>query len=94
MTTTTMQHLPDWLDRTAYPFEHHWAELEQGRMHFVAQGDGEKVLFVHGTPTWSFEWRHLIRDLSRRRAGSARDGVVGAAGGFRLHAGSARWSTE
>lgn len=27
--------------------------------------DGRGVLlFVHGTPTWSFEWRHLIRDLS------------------------------
>jgi pimeloyl-ACP methyl ester carboxylesterase len=65
MTTTTMQHLPDWLDRSAYPFEPHWAELDQGRMHFVAEGDGEKLLFVHGTPTWSFEWRHLIRDLSR-----------------------------
>jgi haloalkane dehalogenase len=23
------------------------------------------LLFVHGTPTWSFEWRHLIRDLSQ-----------------------------
>jgi haloalkane dehalogenase len=22
------------------------------------------VLFVHGTPTWSFEWRHCIRALS------------------------------
>ena len=24
------------------------------------------VLFVHGTPTWSFEYRHLIRALSAR----------------------------
>ena len=25
---------------------------------------GEPILFVHGTPTWSFEYRHLIRALS------------------------------
>ena len=30
-------------------------------MHYVDEGQGEPLLFVHGTPTWSFEWRHLIR---------------------------------
>jgi haloalkane dehalogenase len=31
-----------------------------------ARGDaaGGALLFVHGTPTWSFEWRHPIRALS------------------------------
>jgi haloalkane dehalogenase len=33
-------------------------------MHYVDQGSGDTILFVHGTPTWSFEWRHLIRRLS------------------------------
>jgi haloalkane dehalogenase len=33
-------------------------------MHYVDEGSGEPLLFVHGTPTWSFEWRHLIRALS------------------------------
>ena len=32
-------------------------------MHYVDEGSGEPVLFVHGTPTWSFEWRHVIRAL-------------------------------
>jgi haloalkane dehalogenase len=36
-------------------------ELSAGRMHYVDEGSGEPLLFVHGTPTWSFEWRHLIR---------------------------------
>jgi haloalkane dehalogenase len=35
-------------------------------MHYVDEGTGPTVLFVHGTPTWSFEWRHQIRALSPR----------------------------
>jgi haloalkane dehalogenase len=33
-------------------------------MHYVDQGVGETLLFVHGTPTWSFDWRHLIKALA------------------------------
>lgn len=32
-----------------------------GRMHYVDEGDGEPLIFIHVTPTWSFGWRHLIR---------------------------------
>jgi haloalkane dehalogenase len=35
-------------------------------MHYVDEGSGEVLLFVHGTPTWSFEFRHLIKALSPR----------------------------
>ena len=57
---------PEWLDRTAYPFRHHWIELPGGhRMHYIDEGTGDTILLVHGTPTWSFEWRHLVRGLSR-----------------------------
>lgn len=57
---------PLWLDRGAYPFSSRWMELSRGSMHYVDEGAGEPVLFVHGTPTWSFEWRHLIAGLSGR----------------------------
>ncbi|HYX90326.1 MAG TPA: alpha/beta fold hydrolase [Myxococcaceae bacterium] len=57
--------LPNWVDVAEYPFEHHWARLRAGWMHYVDEGTGRPVLFVHGTPTWSFEFRHLIRALSR-----------------------------
>ena len=30
-------------------------------MHYVDEGAGPPALFVHGTPTWSFEYRHAIR---------------------------------
>jgi haloalkane dehalogenase len=56
---------PPWLDRASYPFAHHGLDLPEGRVHYVDEGRGDPVLFVHGTPTWSFEWRHLVRALAR-----------------------------
>ena len=55
---------PAWLDRTMYPFPSRFASLHAGRMHYVDEGHGDPILFVHGTPTWSFEYRHLIRALA------------------------------
>jgi haloalkane dehalogenase len=36
-------------------------------MHYADEGSGEVVLLVHGTPTWSFEYRHLIKALAPAR---------------------------
>lgn len=55
---------PPWLDRTTYPFHDRFLELPAGRLHYVDEGRGEAILFVHGTPTWSYEYRHLIRALA------------------------------
>jgi haloalkane dehalogenase len=55
---------PAWLDRSMYPFSSRFLALRAGRMHYVDEGRGDPILFVHGTPTWSFEYRHLIRALS------------------------------
>lgn len=58
----------EWLDRTAYPFTSHYFDLPMGRMHYIDEGRGEPVVFVHGMPTWSF----LYRDLVKRLAGDFR----------------------
>lgn len=55
---------PAWLDRQAYPFTSRWIELPDGRMHYVDEGTGEVLVFVHGNPSWSFEFRRLIASLS------------------------------
>ncbi|HET7545124.1 MAG TPA: alpha/beta fold hydrolase [Polyangiaceae bacterium] len=60
-----------WLDRTAYPFRSRFVQLSEGRVHYLDEGvagSREPIVFVHGTPSWSFEFRHLIRELrcSRR----------------------------
>ncbi|HEY2537202.1 MAG TPA: haloalkane dehalogenase [Solirubrobacteraceae bacterium] len=43
-----------------FPFEPHYREVEGLRLAHVEQGEGAPVLFMHGEPTWSFLWRHLI----------------------------------
>jgi haloalkane dehalogenase len=63
-TAPTDRPLPTWLDRAAYPFRNEWMPLPFGSIHYVDEGQGEPILFSHGTPMWSFEWRHLIRALS------------------------------
>lgn len=58
-----------WVDRTAYPFTPRRLQLPAGTVSYVdegpAEGQGDPILFVHGTPTWSFEYRHVIQALSR-----------------------------
>lgn len=54
-----------WLDTTLYPFTHQYIQLEHGKMHYVDEGEGEVILFIHGTPTWSFLYRDFIKDLSK-----------------------------
>jgi hypothetical protein len=54
----------DWVDRNEYPFRSHYLSTEHGDLHHVDEGSGEVILFVHGNPTWSFMYRHLIKGLS------------------------------
>src|SRR5262249_62322351 len=64
MTASAASTTPDWLDREAYPFRSRWTDAAGSRLHYVDEGAGNAVLFVHGTPTWSFEFRHLITALA------------------------------
>lgn len=56
---------PAWLDPAEYPFQSHYLPTPQGRLHYVDEGAGEVLVFVHGTPTWSFLFRRQLRELSR-----------------------------
>jgi haloalkane dehalogenase len=58
--------IPDWLDRQEYPFASHWLHGGLGRLHYVDEGQGSPILMVHGTPTWSFLYRHLVNGLRDR----------------------------
>jgi haloalkane dehalogenase len=64
-----IERLPKWLDRAEFPFESRWLQTRWGRVHYVEEGppDGEVVLLVHGTPSWSFDYRHVIPVLARSR---------------------------
>lgn len=52
-----------------YPFEGHRFEARPGvQMHYLDEGprDGEIVLMLHGNPSWSYYWRHLVLGLRDR----------------------------
>ncbi|GHF53660.1 alpha/beta fold hydrolase [Streptomyces morookaense] len=51
--------------RPDYPFTSQWFTHTDGsRQHYVDEGTGPPVLMVHGNPSWSYAWRHLIAALS------------------------------
>lgn len=55
-----MTELPD------YPFVSRWfAHSRRGglRQHYLDEGAGEPVLFVHGNPSWSYLWRRPVAAL-------------------------------
>ncbi len=54
---------PHWLDHNAWPWTPRPLLLSEGTQHAAIEGDGNTVLLVHGTPTWSYEWRHVLREL-------------------------------
>jgi haloalkane dehalogenase len=54
---------PDWLDIQEYPFEPQYFNIDGQRLHYIDEGHGPTILFVHGTPSWSFDYRHLIKAL-------------------------------
>lgn len=49
-------------DLPGYPFAPNYANVDGYRIHFVDQGpqDAAVVLMLHGQPTWSYLYRHMI----------------------------------
>lgn len=57
---------PDWLDQTTYPFQSHYFSLDGHRIHYIDEGSGPLLLFLHGNPLWSFQYRHIIPPLQKQ----------------------------
>lgn len=48
-----------------YPFTgKSWDRGKGIRINYVDEGEGPTIVCVHGNPTWSFHFRHMIRGLS------------------------------
>lgn len=49
-------------DLPDYDFEPHYVELGNVRVHYVDEGprDGVPVVMLHGEPTWSYLYRHVV----------------------------------
>jgi len=78
---------PKWLNTKEYPFKNNFFETSVGKMHYVDEGKGEPIIFVHGNPSWSFEFRNLIKEFSKTNRCIAPDHI-----GFGLSDKPANWS--
>ncbi|MBB6453194.1 haloalkane dehalogenase [Salirhabdus euzebyi] len=49
-----------------YSFQSNFVEINGARIHYVDEGKGEVILCLHGEPTWSYLYRHMIPPLSKK----------------------------
>jgi haloalkane dehalogenase len=57
---------PPWLDQRLYPFESRYLPLQGHRIHYIDEGSGPVLLFLHAVPLWSFQYRAIIKELRQR----------------------------
>jgi haloalkane dehalogenase len=53
-------------DPELYPFRSRWLDSRAGRVHYIDEGEGPVLLFLHGWPTWSFLYRGVVVRMRRR----------------------------
>ncbi len=47
-----------------FPFESKYIGVHGSKMHYVDEGSGDPILFLHGNPTSSYLWRNIIPYLT------------------------------
>lgn len=55
---------PGWVNDELFPFESRFVDVEGAQVHYIDEGEGPVFLCLHGNPTWSFLYRHIVRGLS------------------------------
>ena len=55
---------PSWLDQSLFQFESRFMNVDGNRVHYIDEGSGPILLLLHGNPTWSFLYRHIVLRLS------------------------------
>lgn len=63
MSDTTESARPAWVDDRLFPFDSRFIEIDGHTVHYLDEGQGPTLLFLHGNPTWSFLWRDVIGAL-------------------------------
>jgi haloalkane dehalogenase len=54
---------PAWVPQHLYPFESRYLDVAGCRVHYIDEGSGPTLLFLHGNPTWSFLYRNIVTEL-------------------------------
>lgn len=58
---------------SAFPFASRFIAVNGHNIHYVEQGSGQPVLFIHGCPTSSYLWRNIIPFVSSSQRAIAFD---------------------
>lgn len=56
---------PTWVDDKLFPFESRFVDIDGHTVHYVDEGSGPTLLFLHGNPTWSFDYRRVVESLKQ-----------------------------
>ena len=43
-----------------FPYQSHYLTVHGSRLHYVDEGSGDPILFLHGNPTSSYLWRNIL----------------------------------
>jgi haloalkane dehalogenase len=54
------------IDLKDYPFKSHYLRINDLRLHYLDEGppEADPVLLLHGVPTWSYIYRHMISKIA------------------------------
>lgn len=47
-----------------FPFESRYLVVKGSKIHYIEEGEGDPILFLHGNPTSSYLWRNVIPYLA------------------------------
>jgi len=60
-------HVPPFIpDPRLFPFTSKWFDSRVGKVHYIDEGIGDPILFLHGNPTWSFLYRGIVIRLKKK----------------------------
>jgi haloalkane dehalogenase len=47
-----------------FPFTSKFIEINGSNIHYIEEGAGDPIVFIHGNPTSSYLWRNIIPYLT------------------------------
>lgn len=56
-----------------FPFASRYVEVPGSKMHYIDEGQGDPILFLHGNPTSAYLWRNIIPYVTDRGRAIAPD---------------------
>ncbi|MGZ3616571.1 MAG: haloalkane dehalogenase [Ktedonobacteraceae bacterium] len=60
-------------DLPDFPFQPHYLDIDDLRIHYLDEGEGQVILCLHGEPSWSYLYRKMIPILSKNHRVLAMD---------------------